>query len=588
MHSATALMAAVEVGGYVSILKLIPVIIILLAFARLMTWIDKDATAAHLPRQALNSGIFIAGLVGVAAFFLLPNFWLSLLALVLVPALGIGVYLSMRQKEVGLKDLKKEFNTFATGVVKRDKKAVVKAGQVQVIAKGGAMLTAPKDTEDPDYRGYQVSQDLLTDPLRKNAERIEVKPSEGSSMVQFIVDGVAYSAPTLDQAGAVAGISYMKKAAGLDVENRRKPQTGTVKAVVDNKKYEIEVQTAGTTAGESMRLTVNPKKKHDIKIDSLGLLPDQAAVIGEVMAEMKGIVLVTAPRGQGLTTMLYGIIRAHDAFTYHIQTVEHAPKEDLEGITQNRIALNATPAEEAKQVEWVCSQQPDIVMVDEIASPQSARELVRFASEGKRVYLGMRANNTFDALSMWRRLAGDDEAAVKHLRLIMAGRVLRRLCMACKVAYEPDPETLRKLNMDPSRVSKLFQARTQPLRDQKGNPIPCEFCQELRFKGRFGVFEFFQIDDEVKQAVAAGGSVNQLKTVFRKQRSRYLQEAALFQVEQGETSVQEVLRVLRSSDGGTTQAAGAPPRGAPPPAAKAAVAQAPAAAPPVRTPGRPN
>ena len=582
MHSATALMAAVEVGGYVSILKLIPVLIILLAFARLMTWIDKDADVAHLPRQALNSGIFIAGIAGVAAFFLLPNFLLSLLALVLIPAMAIGVYLSMRQKEVGLKDLKKEFNTFATGMVKRDKKAVVKAGQVQVIAKGGAMLTAPKDTEDPDFRGYQVSQDLLTDPLRKNSERIEVRPSEGSSLVQFIVDGVAYNAPTLDQAGAVAGISYMKKAAGLDVENRRKPQTGTVKAVVDNKKYEIEVQTAGTTAGESMRLTVNPKKKHDIKIDALGLLPDQAATIGEVMAEMKGIVLVTAPKGQGLTTMLYAIIRAHDAFTYHIQTVEHAPKEDLEGITQNKIALNATPAEEAKQVEWVCSQQPDIVLVDEIVSPQSAKELVRFASEGKRVYLGMRANNTFDALSMWRRLAGEDESAVKHLRLIVAGRVLRRLCMACKIAYEPDPETLRKLNMDPSRVSKLFQARTQPLRDQKGNAIPCEFCQELRFKGRFGVFELFQIDDEVKQAAAAGGSVNQLKTVFRKQRSRYLQEAALFQVEQGETSVQEVLRVLRSSDGGgTTQAAGAP-RGAAP-----AVAQAPAPPPPpVRTPGR--
>jgi type II secretory ATPase GspE/PulE/Tfp pilus assembly ATPase PilB-like protein len=586
MHSATALLAAaVEVGGYVSILKLIPVILVLLAFARLMTWIDKDAIAAHLPREALNTGIFVVGLVGAAAFFLLPNFWLSLAALVVLPAIGIGVYLGMRQKEVGLKDLKKEMSTFASGVVQTGKKkAVVKAGQVQLITKGGAMLTPPADPEDPDTRGYQVSQELLTDPLRKNADRIEVRPSEGSSLVQFIVDGVAYNAPTLDTAGAVAGISYLKKAAALDVENRRKPQTGVVKAVVDNKKLEIEVQTAGTTAGESMRLTVNPKKKHDIKLDAIGLLPDQLATLQEVMTEQKGIVLVTAPKGQGLTTMLYAIIRAHDAFTYHLQTVEHAPKEDLEGITQNKIALNATPAEEAKQVQWVCSQQPDILLVDEIASPQSAKELVRFAAEGRRVYLGMRANNTFDALSMWRRLAGEDEAAVKHLRLIVAGRVLRRLCMACKIAYEPDPETLRKLNMDPARVSKLFQARTQPLRDQKGNAIPCEFCQELRFKGRFGVFELFQIDDEVKAAAAAGGSVNQLKTIFRKQRSRYLQEAALYQVEQGETSVQEVLRVLRSSDGGTTQAAAAgAPRAA---ATAAAAAPPPPPPPPVRTPGR--
>jgi type II secretory ATPase GspE/PulE/Tfp pilus assembly ATPase PilB-like protein len=303
------------------------------------------------------------------------------------------------------------------------------------------------------------------------------------------------------------------------------------------------------------------------------------------MAGMKGIVLVTAPKGQGLTTMLYSIIRSHDAFTYHLQTVEHAPKEDLEGITQNKIALNATPAEEAKQVQWVCSQQPDILMVDEIASPQSAKEIAKFVADGKLAYVGMRANNTFDALSMWRRLAGEDESSVKNLRLIMAGRVLRRLCMACKIAYEPDPETLRKLNMDPARVNKLFQARAQPLRDQKGNAIPCEFCQELRFKGRFGVFELFQIDDEVKQAAAAGGSVNQLKTIFRKQRSRYLQESALYQVEQGETSVQEVLRVLRSSDGGggTTQAAAAP---APPPRVAAVQAAPPPPPPPPVRPGR--
>ena len=164
--------------------------------------------------------------------------------------------------------------------------------------------------------------------------------------------------------------------------------------------------------------------------------------------------------------------------------------------------------------------------------------------------------------------------------MIINERILRKLCNACKVGYAPDPNTLRKLGMNPDKSTTLFQARTQPLRDQKGNAIPCEFCQELRFKGRFGVFETFVIDDEARQAAAAGGSVNQLKAIFRKQRSRYLQEAALYQVEQGETSVQEVLRVLRSSDQpGTTQAAGAP-------RAAAAVPKAPPPPPPARTPGR--
>ena len=152
MHSATALMAAVDVGGYVSILKLIPVLLILFAFTRVLTWIDKDAVIAHLPRESLNTGIFAAGMIAFALFFLLPNFWLSLAALIVVPSIGIGAYLGMRQKEVGLKDLKKEFNTYASGMVKREKKVTVKAGQVQLVGKGGAMLAPPADTDADGLR----------------------------------------------------------------------------------------------------------------------------------------------------------------------------------------------------------------------------------------------------------------------------------------------------------------------------------------------------------------------------------------------------------------------------------------------------
>ncbi len=93
------------------------------------------------------------------------------------------------------------------------------------------------------------------------------------------------------------------------------------------------------------------------------------------------------------------------------------------------------------------------------------------------------------------------------------------------------------------------------MKDQKGNVVPCQFCQELRYKGRFGVYELLLVNEDARKVIMGGGSINQLKTVFRKQRGYYLQEVALAQVEAGETSVQEVLRVLR----GEQQAAAAPP-----------------------------
>jgi hypothetical protein len=138
--------------------------------------------------------------------------------------------------------------------------------------------------------------------------------------------------------------------------------------------------------------------------------------------------------------------------------------------------------------------------------------------------------------------------------------------MACKVGYTADPDQLRRLNMSPEKVGKLFQARTQPLRDPKGNPLVCEFCQDMRYIGRVGIFEMFRVDDEVREAIAAGGSVNQLKAIFRKQRQKYLQESALARVEVGDTSVQEVLRVMGSGGSGPSSggSAGKVPRSTPP------------------------
>jgi general secretion pathway protein E len=143
--------------------------------------------------------------------------------------------------------------------------------------------------------------------------------------------------------------------------------------------------------------------------------------------------------------------------------------------------------------------------------------------------------------------------------MIINARVMRKLCPSCKAGYTPDPGTLKKLSLDPEKVGKLYQARTQPLRDPKGNPIPCEFCKELMFKGRIGVYEILVVDDDVKAVVEAGGSANQLKAAFRKQRGMYLQENALLQVAIGETSIQEVLRVMRAEDAPKSGGGGAPP-----------------------------
>ena len=542
------LAAAGDAGGYISVLKILPVVVILFVWAKLLAWVDKDAHAAHLPREGLNSGFFALGLLAFVGFFLVPNFFIALGVLLAVLLGCAGVYLTLRNQKVGLKDLRGEIQK-SFSAMKPKKKTDAKAGQVVLLQKAGPMPVP--DAEDPMRIGYDNVQIFLTEPLQKNAERIEVRPADAqNAAVSYYVDGVPYSSPPLPLNEASAGIAYMKIAANMDVDDRRKPQNAAMKIMMDEKKRDIEVATAGTTAGETMKIVIDPKGKHAFKLDKLGFTPAQLEVIQATIKERNGIVLVAAPKQHGLSSTLYTLMRAHDAFLNHIQTVERAPKEDLEGITQNKLSAAPAAAEEYKMVDWVTSQLPDTLMIDEVASPESAKALCKFIQEGteatRSVYVGVRAGSAFDAITQWMRLVGDDQLAAATLKMAVSQRVARRLCLACKVAYAPDPDTMRKLNMDPAKTETLYQARTQPLADSKGNPIPCEFCHDLRYKGRFAVYEILTVDDEMRKVIAAGANANQMKNVFRKQKGKYLQEMALAQVQAGETSVQEVLRVLKA------------------------------------------
>jgi type II secretory ATPase GspE/PulE/Tfp pilus assembly ATPase PilB-like protein len=574
MHMAfeplAALIATLEVGPYINVVKIVPPLLLLLIWGRLLTWVDKDTDRAHLSREGTNLALLGGMTLAYAMFFFMPSFLIGFLVLIFVWLAEIGAYLGIRNSKIGLKDLKKEFGEWVSSL--RGKKSVkVVAGAVTFFDKKGGPVPVP-DSESPDLPAYEALQTLFTDPLRKNADRIDVTPSEGASQVKFSVDGFPYSGQSLDRAAATAAIAYLKPLAGLNLEEKRKPQTGTMKVQLDGKKKELDVNMAGSSAGEFIKVQVDTKKRHGLKIEQMGFSPEQLAAVKDSILNQKGVVLIASPRGQGLTTMLYSMLRAHDAFVQHIQTIERTADQDLEGVTQNKLAANAPAAEEAKLVGWVASQEPDVMLINQMEDPGTPQALIAYTGEGegRRAYIGMRAGSTFDALAIWRKLVGDDKLAMERLNMVISGRIMRKLCMACKVAYAPEPEQLKKLNLNPAKAAQLFQARREPMRDPKGNPIPCDFCHELRYMGRFGVYEVLLIDEDIKNVVAAGGSVNQLKAAFRKQKGKLLQEMALSRVEAGDTSLAEVKRVMEAGAAPAGSAGAAPARSAPRTAARPA------------------
>jgi type II secretory ATPase GspE/PulE/Tfp pilus assembly ATPase PilB-like protein len=468
----------------------------------------------------------------------------------------IGIYLGMRSRTIGLGDLKDQLAGWWAGMMKREKSAKVKVveGQVLVMDKNGAPQQAPP-SDSPDLIRYESAQLFLTKPLRYGAERLDLVAGEPTA-INYLVDGMKYEGDAMDRNKAGAAVQFLKEVAGLDMNERRKPQTGNFKAMIDGKKYAIQITSFGSAQGESVRLVTNPKERQNLKYDQLGFSEEQLETVKGLIVDGGGLVLLAAPKAQGLTSLCYAMVRAHDAFLYHVHTIERAPELDLEGVTQNALPANASPADEAKQVSWVVSQEPDVLLVTAVEDPKSAQDLSKFAAGERRVYVGLRAGNALEALKLWRKLVGNDAAATKNLKAIIAGRLVRRLCSACKVGYTPDPNTLRKLNMNPDAVGKLYQARKEPMRDAKGNPVPCTFCHDLAFHGRFGIYEIMMIDDEMRNIITSGGTDNQIRQAQRGKRGRLLQEVALQQVQAGETSVEEVLRVMKAD----SESGGAPPK----------------------------
>ena len=122
-----------------------------------------------------------------------------------------------------------------------------------------------------------------------------------------------------------------------------------------------------------MQLQVDTKRRHALKLEDVGMTPAQMELIQEAIREPRGVVLVASPRGQGLTSSLYGIVRGHDAYMTHIHTIERNPDVDFEGVTQNKLPQNASGAEEQKMVSWVSSQQPDVIMMSQVEDPAAPR-----------------------------------------------------------------------------------------------------------------------------------------------------------------------------------------------------------------------
>ncbi len=542
----------------VSVIKPLILFAAVLAWARWATIADKDAGYFYLQRRLLNGMAMGAAVLGLVLWLAIPWFGLGLLLFALFTGGAAVTYVMVRNRHVP-DDEQWQLNTqgLQRMMNRREQASAERSVTLRFAGSApGEMQPVPLEN-DKHYHPYLVLDQLINQALRLKAQRVDVALGSNDLAVRISVDGVAYRYEDIDPSHALPAIDYLKAQCGMDVGDRRRKQVGeTTIEVGERGEHTLHVETAGSTRGLTLAIVIDKRSQLDIDFEQLGLLQSQHDQLKPLLVENEGLVLVATPPHSGRTATLYALIQQHDPYLTDIHTLEQPIEADLEGVSQHEPGEGGW----AKALNSLLLKDPAVVMLGQLPDAATAQLAAKAATDQKRLYVGVRGDDTFSALKAWVKTVDDRELVASGLRAVISQRPIRKLCSVCRQAYQPDPAALKKMNLPADRISQLYKSSGR-VPAPKGQTQPCPMCNGLGFDGRTAAFEVMIIDDEARGFIREG-DMNGLRSHLRRQMMLWLQEAALAKVVAGETSISEVMRALGQGEqpGKNDQAAPTPAR----------------------------
>ena len=372
---------------------------------------------------------------------------------------------------------------------------------------------------------------VLTQAIRDKASDIHFEPFEHEFKIRYRIDGALYemSPPPKNLARPI--ISRLKVLANLNIAERRLPQDGRIKLSLGGRAVDLRVSTLPTQFGESVVLRVLDQSAVQLELGRLGLPAALLAGVQEVIRRPNGIFIVTGPTGSGKTTTLYSCLKALNTIDSKLLTVEDPVEYEIDGVMQVPVNL-AAGLTFARALRTFLRQDPDIVMVGEIRDLETAQIAIQASLTG---HLVLSTLHTSDAPSVVTRLVDmgiEPFLLASTLEAVLAQRLVRRLCPACRVPYEPPEALLRQLGEEPAKMSGQVFYRA----------VGCDACNLLGYKGRIGIFEFLPMTDALREMVVQGVPLAQLREKAIGQGMTSLRTAGLAAILAGETTVEEVVK----------------------------------------------
>jgi len=372
---------------------------------------------------------------------------------------------------------------------------------------------------------------ILYQGVVDHASDIHIEPFEKDFKIRYRVDGALYEMKAPDVKMAPAIISRVKILANLNISERRIPQDGRIALTVAGRPVDLRVSCLPTAFGESVVMRILDQTTTSLDLDNVGLPEDVYEQITMDVEKPNGIFIVTGPTGSGKTTTLYSILRRINQIDTKLLTAEEPVEYNVDGIVQVPIDAQAGNTF-AKVLRAFLRQDPDVMMIGEIRDLETAEIAVQAALTGHLVFSTLHTN---DAAGAVMRLVDMNVAPYllsSTLEGVLGQRLVRTCCPDCKQAYEPDDETLERLDM------KREEIGGRPFYFGKG----CKTCNGTGYKGRRGVFEYLRMSGPLRELVNNKAPTLIIREKARELGMRTMREDGVRAILDGYTTVDEVLR----------------------------------------------
>jgi type IV pilus assembly protein PilB len=373
---------------------------------------------------------------------------------------------------------------------------------------------------------------IITRAIAGRASDIHIEPERGRLRVRYRVDGLLQEAMIMPKDLQNPFISRLKIMASMDIAERRVPQDGRLTLISPQGEFDFRLSTFPSLYGENVVIRILDKKSGRISLDKLGLEDTLYNRLQRLIARPHGMVLACGPTGSGKTTTLYSILNTLNSIERNIMTIEDPVEYQVPGIIQGNVNVKAGVTF-ATGLRTLVRQDPDVILVGEIRDEITARIATEAALTGHLVFSTIHANDAAGAVTRLIDMGIEPFLVASALAATLAQRLVRVLCPVCQTVYKPNAEILEGLG-----CASLLEDPGFTFRRGAG----CEACGRSGYKGRAGVYELMEIDDDIQRLILARASSHELRAVaFRTENT--LRDDAIIKLRRGITTADEVVRV---------------------------------------------